>query len=286
MSTTNNNSRKIYSASMSKTGGGGKFCKICKDIGKTRDEYTSHYVRETPNPSSRVLCPVLLSSVCRYCKEGGHTVKHCPKIGAKNHQEVKVKDAHIVCTETDKKKNNTSVSLNNFSALAELDIVSDDEDEVVVTPPTKSVVSYSSVLKKAAQPIKTNMPSQVESLIPTKLNFGSCNVVTLDKITKRWADEEDPDDCEILYTTVIPLRPFDENHPLSRFVSFVDVLADDYTKSFSKSIAITSDAFQQLSKNWETKFFSINAGSRDAFEKSPTTNTRTRSIIMTERYIR
>jgi hypothetical protein len=291
MSTTNNNSRKRYSASMSKTGGGGggggggKFCKICKDIGKTRDEYTSHYVRETPNPSSRVLCPVLLSSVCRYCKEGGHTVKHCPKIGAKNQN---VKDAPIVCTETDnnKKEENTSVSRNNFSALADLDFRSDDEDEVVViTPPNKSVVSYASALQKVALPSKINMPSQVESLIPTKLNFGSCNVVTLEKITKRWADEEDPDDCEILYTTLVPPIPFDENHPLGCFVSFVDVLVSDYTDNFAKSIAITSDAFQQLCKNWEAEFFNINAGGRDAFEKSPTTNTRTRSIIMTERYI-
>ena len=266
------------SYSAPKTGGGCKFCKICKDIGKTHAEYTSHYVRETPNPNSRVVCPVLLSSVCRYCKEGGHTVKHCPKIGSKKSSEgTKIAWEH-------RKENKPTVHVNNFSALANLDIVSDDEDEIVITTPTKNVVSYANALQKAAQPSKTNMRSQVESLIPIQLNFSSYNIVTLDKITKRWADEEDPDDCEILYTTVVPPTPFNENHYLYRFVSFVDVLVSDYTNNFTKSIAITSDAFQQLSKNWEAEFFSIN-GDRDTLDALPATNARMRSIIMTERYI-
>jgi len=282
MSTTNNNSKNRYSVSNTGEGIGGrgrgvKFCKICKDIGKTHAEFTSHFVRETPNPNSRVVCPVLLSSICRYCREGGHTVKHCPKIESKKSQEgVKITWEHS-------KENKPTVHVNNFSALADIDIVSDDEDEIVITPPTKNTVSYASVLQKE-QPSKTNVRSQVESLIPMQLNFSGYNIVTLENITKRWADEEDPDDCEILYTTVIPPIPFDENHSLSCFVSFIDVLVSDYTNNFTKSIAITSDAFHQLSKNWETKFFDINGG-RDTFDELTATNTRMRSIIMTERYI-
>lgn len=275
-----------HTYSVSKTGGA-KFCKICKDLGKTRDEYTSHFVRETPNLNSKVVCPVLISSVCRYCKEGGHTVKHCPKIETKKQPEGGVK---IYTTNHQKEiKQTINININNFSTLSAFSDDEEDEKEdeeyeedIIVTPPTKSVVSYSSILQKA-QPIKPVAHSQAESLIPIKLNFDGY-VVTLEKITKRWADEEEPDECVILYTKVSPLIPFNVNHPLSRFVDFVDALASDYTNKFSKSIAITVDAFTQLSKNWETEFFVINGG-RDAFDESPATNASMRSKIMTERYI-
>lgn len=283
--------------------GGGKFCKICKDVGKTRAEYTSHYVRETPSPNSRVVCPTLIAAVCRYCKEGGHTVKHCPKIAAKNRQEAKNHNLHIIsksyCMPVTGSKKNTKSSDKKSSVYAVLDFSSDEEEEeevedevvvmkkeeeVVVTPQTTdNVVSYASILKKAPQ--KSTTPSQIESLIPSKLNFNDEDVVTLDMITKQWADEENLDDAIILRTVdAVPVL-FDADHPLARFVFFADSLALDFTKNFSKSIAITSDAFQQLSKNWETKFFEFEGGKK-VMDKAKDTNARARSIVLTERYIR
>jgi len=280
--------------------GGGKFCKICKDVGKTHDEYTSHYVRESPAPNSRVVCPTLIAAVCRYCKEGGHTVNHCPKIEAKNRQEKKndnIKTFGIVsksyCAPTTDSNKKTKSPDKQSSAYAVLDFSSDEEDEedeedekeetIVTPPPTDNIVSYASILKKAQQ--KSTMPSQVESLIPSKLNFNDEDVVTLDKITKQWADEEDLDDAIILNTVDTVPVPFDADHPLARFVTFTDAIAVDYTKNFSESIAITSDAFQQLSKNWEAKFFEFEGGKK-VMDKAKNTNARARSIIMTERYIR
>lgn len=277
--------------------GGGKFCKICKDVGKTHDEYTSHYVRESPLPNSRVVCPTLIAAVCRYCKEGGHTVNHCPKIEAKNRQAAKNNNhnQHIVsksyCMPTTDSNKNTKSSDKKSSVYAVLDFSSDEEDEeekeekeaIVTPPPTDNIVSYASILKKA-QP-KSTMPSQVDSLIPSKLNFNDEDVVTLDKITKQWADEEDLDDAIILNTVDTAPVPFDADHPLVRFVTFTDAIAVDYTKNFSESIAITSDAFQQLSKNWEAKFFEFEGGKK-VMDNAKNTNARARSIIMTERYIR
>jgi hypothetical protein len=60
-----------------------KFCKVCQDAGKTLAEYTSHNVRETKSPSSRVTCPTLLSQECRFCYNKGHTLKFCPQIKKK-----------------------------------------------------------------------------------------------------------------------------------------------------------------------------------------------------------
>ena len=54
------------------------FCKVCKDAGKPESVYTSHWVRETPDIRSKVVCPTLLALECRYCHANNHTVKYCP----------------------------------------------------------------------------------------------------------------------------------------------------------------------------------------------------------------
>ena len=53
------------------------FCKVCKDAKKSESVYTSHQVRDT---KGKVVCPTLLSQKCKFCKEKGHTPKHCPKL--------------------------------------------------------------------------------------------------------------------------------------------------------------------------------------------------------------
>ena len=55
------------------------FCKVCKDAKKSESVYTSHSVRV----GGKVVCPTLLSQECKYCKEKGHTPKHCPKLKGK-----------------------------------------------------------------------------------------------------------------------------------------------------------------------------------------------------------
>lgn len=56
------------------------FCKVCHDAGKTESEYTSHFVRSRPdmNGNTKVTCPILAATECRYCYELGHTTKFCP----------------------------------------------------------------------------------------------------------------------------------------------------------------------------------------------------------------
>lgn len=68
------------------------FCKVCQDAGKTETEYTSHYVRTIPdhNGNTTVICPTLLSTVCRYCSKLGHTTKFCPVI-KKNEERIESK---------------------------------------------------------------------------------------------------------------------------------------------------------------------------------------------------
>jgi hypothetical protein len=307
--TKNTNTGNRYSNTRQKVGGG-KFCKICKDVGKTHDEYTSHYVRETPSPNSRVVCPTLLAAVCRYCKEGGHTVKHCPKIEAKNRQEANVhRDQSRVISKNYCAEVTNTTNKVDTSAYAVLDFSSDEEEEEdnedkedkedeeeedkedkedeedkedkedeedkeefmlktsPFAPPTNdNVVSYSSILKKAPQkaPQKSNTPSQIESLIPSKLNFNDEDVVvvTLDTITKRWADEEDLDDALIFdFLTERPVFS-DKSHPLHYYNNkMISNIVHKYTNGYTKKIRITEDAFGELFQQWDTEFFTENDAS-------------------------
>lgn len=279
--------------------GGGKFCKICKDTGKSLTEYTSHYVRETPDPNSRVVCPTLISSVCRYCKEGGHTVKHCPKIQAKNRQldNAEITQSHIIskdyCMSTNEKKKKNdkdTVKCSAFSVLDDYDS-SDNEDEVVTvdTPPspelnnTTDVNSYANILRNGPPPpvqqkeiverTTTVSSSQVDSLIPTKLDFSGeivkttsvekvDEVVTLFDISGNWADDDEVDETTVILNFVTKCPVFsNKTHPLHYYNNKMIYIVSKYTNNYTKHIRITEDAFGELFRKWDTEFFTNNDAS-------------------------
>ena len=60
------------------------FCKVCRDAGKDVSVYTSHHVRESPAPGSRVVCPTLLTQSCNYCHVPGHTIGYCPTLSTRS----------------------------------------------------------------------------------------------------------------------------------------------------------------------------------------------------------
>lgn len=49
-------------------------CVHCRNLGLNYN----HWLRESPEPNSPVVCPVLLATECRYCHAVGHTVSSCP----------------------------------------------------------------------------------------------------------------------------------------------------------------------------------------------------------------
>jgi hypothetical protein len=61
-----------------------KYCKVCHDAGKPESEYTSHFIRESPDPKSAVICPTLLGLECRFCFQSGHTIKYCKVLEARD----------------------------------------------------------------------------------------------------------------------------------------------------------------------------------------------------------
>ena len=60
-----------------------KFCLFCKRQGKSEEEYTSHFLRETKDPTSKYTCPEILQVQCSNCFNNGryhfgHYLNQCP----------------------------------------------------------------------------------------------------------------------------------------------------------------------------------------------------------------
>lgn len=59
------------------------YCRTCHKAGKSYWEYTNHWTRDKPGKDGNIVCPVILNTICTYCKEKGHWVKYCPHFSKK-----------------------------------------------------------------------------------------------------------------------------------------------------------------------------------------------------------
>jgi hypothetical protein len=128
------------------------YCKVCFDAGKPESEYTSHWVRSLPDRSgkTKVTCPTLLSTECRYCYELGHTAKFCPVL-EKNNKE---KERALKATASERPKQKvpeTKKPTSMFDALRD-DI--DSEEEVKVIKPVENFP----VLCAPAKKVEVTLP--------------------------------------------------------------------------------------------------------------------------------
>jgi hypothetical protein len=115
-----------------------KFCKVCQDAGKSETEYTSHFVRDSPGPNGKVICPTLLSQNCRGCGINGHTYKYCPTIkqnGREDRREQKWKQSEEKLVQSfkapeEKKQVKEIVVKSGKYASILMSSSSDEEDDV------------------------------------------------------------------------------------------------------------------------------------------------------------
>lgn len=118
-------------------------CKVCFDAKKSESEYSSHWVRSSPDRygNSIVICPTLLNTECKYCYKKGHTAKFCPVIKKNEKEERKPKNITNQKTTkiTEKKPLTAKKILSTFAALAESDTDEETEESV----------------RKAESPVKT-----------------------------------------------------------------------------------------------------------------------------------
>jgi len=137
------------------------YCKVCADAGKSLKEVHSHWVRQSSDPSSRVVCPTLLSQKCNYCKQYGHTLKYCQRLKEKeqrfsgNREILQPPSQDFVIDIQDE---------SNFPSLSGNSQVSSDTSN-------RSTMSYSQIASRA--------PNNMSSFMSTA-----------------WSDDESDDDDE------------------------------------------------------------------------------------------
>ena len=188
------------------------YCKVCHDAGKPESDYTSHYVRSLPDRqgNTKVICPTLLNTECRYCYEFGHTSKFCPSLAARQKADERNRREEERNTRIAVKKPVVQPKQTHFGGFNALCCDSDEEEEKkpvvkeefpALGAPSQRVntTSYASAAAKPA-PVKTqeaNLPAGFKVLqkgdriekteaTNTKFNFRTTN----------WAEYTDSEDEE------------------------------------------------------------------------------------------
>jgi hypothetical protein len=173
-----------------------RFCKFCKDAGKSEAIYSSHHLRESRDPNSRVVCPELLKTECRSCFKFGHTVNHCPKYSSRG--------TNTAYAPVKKQENKKEVKKNMFDLLD--DDVSDDDMKSCSTdfPSLSScgdcdtVSSYSSSTSSSngklsySQILSIPIPQKTEVIKPNEM-LGHMILSKMNMKMKNWADYSDSD---------------------------------------------------------------------------------------------
>jgi hypothetical protein len=193
------------------------YCKVCHDAGKPESEYTSHYVRSTPDRNSKsvITCPTLLSTECRYCHKTGHTTKFCPVIAEYKKTEEKVaRQAKYQEEEVKKeKKEKKEKKVTGFTAIY---IDSDSEDEMpakvsakVINETTTNIdIEFPALcVAKVDRPVKTGYAAAIATKQAVKVEEEASKTIILPEISiktpppmkkefhvkKNWADWSDSD---------------------------------------------------------------------------------------------
>ena len=188
------------------------FCKVCFDAKEPEKIYKSHYVKD--KVSGKVVCPRLLATECRYCKEKGHTVKFCEKL--KKIGNMRERDdrrrSYISRNEIDlNKKSNRilPVEKNVFNTLL---IESDDEEDIIEKKESVELSGWAAIAAKPKENVvlKVKENKNLRSM-NSEIMIGSMEEATIEEATMEelcplpirkvrrvvnWCDEESSSDEE------------------------------------------------------------------------------------------
>jgi len=132
MSNRNNINRNKKTANMGENIR--RSCKHCKNLGKTEQEYTSHWTRASMKPDAPITCPEILKIECAYCHGIGHMASeiHCPLLKSLKKEEKKREfEEARRATLPERAVRSTAAAqkrLSSFSLIAE-ECSSDSEEE-------------------------------------------------------------------------------------------------------------------------------------------------------------
>ena len=162
------------------------YCAHCFNLGKDESVFRSHWLRESPDSSSKIVCPELLATECPYCFKPGHTRSRCPVLIAQDKVAKKEEWRRKTQVETEakakveqSKKTQTAKGSSKFAALME---DSDSEDE-------KQVINVSKNIKIST--ILEDFPalSSSKKVVPTATQSNSYAAMAL-KTKSEYEDEQ------------------------------------------------------------------------------------------------
>ena len=197
MNTTNsikNNRPQIYSARK-------PCCKVCKDAGKSENEYSTHYVKDL---NGQVTCPTLLSQECRFCHKKGHTISHCSELAKKKESEARIQSAKPPLSPPKKevKKSNVFAYLEINSDESESEDEKEQNEFPALAPPVvatqKTAPSTTSYAAMAAKTIEDYNSNQRKEFM-NKLKKTTTRAPSAPGQKKSWtqmADEDSDEDEE------------------------------------------------------------------------------------------
>jgi hypothetical protein len=205
------------------------YCAHCANIGKPESIYRSHFVRESADPNSRIVCPELLATECPYCYKCGHTKSRCPILLAQEKQRKKEERTQKIVEkkaeqpQTSSKKINKII--NKFSVLDDSDSDSEPELKTIVAKknkskpelveqfpaltgkpkvaptPTQTLSSYASIVAKTNNEyendntLKSLKPTPIPTLSRTQASGISVKPPPQNDFWDEW-DEENEDEME------------------------------------------------------------------------------------------
>jgi len=195
---------KSSSSSSSKPSVSKKYCKVCHDSGKSEAVYTSHFIRESIDPNSKVLCPTLLALECRFCFCKGHTVKYCSALKRRNSERLR---SNNEINNNEKTTNNNSEIYNDGTREAHFgEIPPEILEELSKELSSSKPYTYASAISKpVVAPVHVPVVSNLVVLSPvtatSPINRDTTpkpNIVTPWRrcIQRSWADDTSSDEDE------------------------------------------------------------------------------------------
>ena len=208
-----------------------KFCKVCFDLGKTKEEYESHYVRATPDANAKITCPALLALECTYCRTPGHTVKYCKELSRdkkererkeKQQQQEKEKEKEKVKKPKNQQPVNIFIHLCEGSSDSENDFAKKEKSTTnKVVHKTKEISAKQVIIKEDFPALSQKKPIQTIALKEPTIKF-SAIVVSKTKQREEPIKEIVKQPTKVTATDTILSHHVVSNYPLTPTKSLFD----------------------------------------------------------------
>jgi len=126
-------------------------CPHCRNLGLKND----HWLRESADPASQLMCPVLLNTECKYCHEMGHNVSKCARLGKKRSMSTATTDSSFVKTiHVDVKVEGPKKMSYSQMAKELIKVLHENPSAVVANLGIRVIEDPSVVVKSVCKPVK------------------------------------------------------------------------------------------------------------------------------------